>query len=81
MKKGFPLHTNTKIGARRIMNMAEEYMLDTKDKKVVKNEAEKPKEDKEDASANEVNQSIKEFGQMPVNNNGASPIHCITIIG
>lgn len=32
-------------------------------------------------SASEVNQNIKELGQMPVAESGQSPIHCITIIG
>lgn len=35
----------------------------------------------DEKSTNEVNQNIKEMGQMPAPTDGANPIHCITIIG
>ncbi|MGL6173375.1 MAG: ClpP family protease [Cellulosilyticaceae bacterium] len=35
----------------------------------------------DEKSSNEINQNIKEMGQMPAPADGANPIHCITIIG
>ncbi|MGL4344820.1 MAG: ClpP family protease [Cellulosilyticaceae bacterium] len=52
------------------------------DKKAKAGEGEvKSQGDEQTASSSEVNQNIKEMGQMPVAENGQSPIHCITIIG
>lgn len=35
----------------------------------------------DEKSTNEINQNIKEMGQMPAPTDGSNPIHCITIIG
>ena len=34
-----------------------------------------------EAKQEDITNSIKEFGQLPVNGEGGSPIHCITIVG
>lgn len=40
-----------------------------------------PEQSSQATDTNEVNQSVKEMGQMPVNTETGSGIHCITIIG
>lgn len=52
-----------------------------RESKETKNTKEQPSEGGPGVSSAEVNQNIKEMGQLPIGENGQSPIHCITIIG
>ncbi len=46
-------------------------------KSVPNNEVQPPVEQKQE----DITNSIKEFGQLPISKDGISPIHCITIVG
>lgn len=58
----------------------EENESGDKPSKAPRNEEKQESNDKPESSS-AVNQNIKEMGQMPIADNGQSPIHCITIIG